>query len=82
MFWICFCELSIGIVCVFFMGIRFALCCVGAEDLYPNETKRAELSVQLGLTYRRHGALWPPPREQAASAVGRAGRRRTGAGCG
>ena len=51
MFWICFCELSIGIVCVFFMGIRFALCCVGAEDSYPNETKRAELSVQLGLTY-------------------------------
>ena len=53
MFWICFCELSIGIVCVFFMGIRFALCCVGAEDSYPNETKRAELSVQLGLTDRQ-----------------------------
>ena len=46
---------------MFFMGIRFALCCVGAEDSYPNETKRVELSVQLGLTYRRRGALWPPP---------------------
>ena len=47
-------------LCVFFMGIRFALCCVGAEDSYPNETKRAELLVQLGFTYRRRGALWPP----------------------
>lgn len=32
---------------------EFCLRCVPAEDSYPNETKRAELSVQLGLTDRQ-----------------------------
>lgn len=38
---------------VIFMGIWFDFLCVDAEDPYPNEGKRAELSVQLGLTDRQ-----------------------------